>query len=80
MPVASITGRAGFPAVRLIFLIIFVVGLVAGRAADAALLPPPWRLAILFDREVWQSPVIDERAVPVRPGMSPIVFEETGHG
>lgn len=70
--------RAGFPTARLVLGVALILGSAA--PAHATFLPPPWRLAILFDRDVWAPPPALDRPVPVRPGMDPIAFEEHAHG
>jgi hypothetical protein len=78
MPAAVRHRRAGFPTAALSLIVALALGLAA--PADAAL-PPPWRLAIVFDREVWAAPVAPSlRSVPIRPGMYPVTFEERAHG
>jgi hypothetical protein len=57
---------------------VLVLGLTS--PAQAIFLPPPWRLAILFDRPVWEPAAGYERRVPLRYGMEPLTFEERVHG
>jgi hypothetical protein len=68
---------AGFPTAALLL----AIALLLGSAAPAhAILPPPWRLAIMFDRDVWAPMAPSFRPVPIRPGMYPVTFEERAHG
>ena len=67
--------RAGFPTVRvLLAIVVFVVGVAS--PARATFLPPPWRLAILFDRDVWQPTPLVLLRLPLHSGALPLIFEE----
>jgi hypothetical protein len=78
MPAAVSHRRAGLPTARLVLALALILG--APAPARAVLLPPPWRLAIVFDREVWAPAAPVVRAVPMRPGMDPVTFEERANG
>lgn len=73
MPSADLSRRAGFPTVRLNLAALLVV-VLSGGPARAALSPPPVRLALLFEREVWSRKEV-LLPIPVRPGTGPIPYE-----
>lgn len=77
MPAAVRHRRAGFPTAALSLIVALTLGLAAPARA---VLPPPWRLAIVFDRDVWAPAAPSVRSVPIRPGMYPVTFEERAHG
>jgi hypothetical protein len=67
--------RAGFPTVRVLLAIaVFVVGVAS--PVQATFYPPPWRLAILFDRDVWQPTPLVLLRLPLHSGAVPLTFEE----
>jgi hypothetical protein len=73
VPSADFSRRAGFPTVRLSLAALLVV-VLSGGPARAALSPPPVRLALLFEREVWSRNEV-LLPIPVRPGTGPIPYE-----
>ncbi|MEX1209012.1 MAG: hypothetical protein WEE36_10505 [Acidimicrobiia bacterium] len=73
MPIAVLLRRAGFPTARIALAGLLILLLHAGPAR-AALSPPPVRLALLFEREMW-SRSASTLPIPVLPGAGPIPYE-----
>ncbi|MEE9297549.1 MAG: hypothetical protein V3V29_00745 [Acidimicrobiia bacterium] len=67
MPLAgpSRVGRVGFPTIRCLLAALLVV-IASAIPAGATLLPPPIRLALLFERTPWADVIAS--AEPVPPG------------
>jgi len=70
MPTAAALRRVGFPTA----LTVLLVGPLWVSPVRAALSPPPFRLAQVFEREIWGQ-VPAPLPVPVRPGGGPIPYE-----
>lgn len=73
VPLAVFVRRAGFPTARIALAGLLILLLHAGPAR-AALSPPPVRLALLFERELWGRSEVT-LPIPVRAGVGPIPFE-----
>lgn len=73
VPLAVFVRRAGFPTARLVIAGLLILLLHAGPAR-AALSPPPVRLALLFERELWSRNEV-VLPIPVLPGAGPIPYE-----
>jgi hypothetical protein len=73
VPFAVLLRRAGFPTARIALAGLLILLLDAGPAR-AALSPPPVRLALLFEREMW-SRSVSILPIPVLPGAGPIPYE-----